>query len=219
MISLFGRQTPNSVPERSFVARNAPLFRTPLRLGRAGQPSARTNGRSPRRPFYRTASPPQIRSPCAHRHIRRRHDAGENLHRRPRRRLQEAPQLPPGAAGHCFRGMNDAWSADENGPSDGASALDAAEAQPFALAEIARQPDRTTSAATPDALSALSRMRRWQENGAKRHPPIRDHLATAPPLLRAKNARQAPAPNPAEQKTDESGNLSPSCRMLEYERR
>lgn len=62
--------------------------------------------------------------------------------------------------------MNDAWSADENGPSDGASALDAAEAQPFALAEIARQPDRTTSAATPDALSALSRMRRWQENGA-----------------------------------------------------
>ena len=110
--------------------------------------------------------------------------------------------------------MNDAWSADENGPSDGASALDAAEAQPFALAETARQPDRTTSAAAPDALSASNRMHRWQENGAKRHPPIH-HLATAPPLLRAKNARQAPAPNPAEQKTDESGNLSPSCRMLE----
>ena len=115
--------------------------------------------------------------------------------------------------------MHDAWGADGIGQGDGASPLDAAEAQPFALAETARQPDRTTSAAAPDALSASNRMHRWQENGAKRHPPIRDHLATAPPLLRAKNARQAPAPNPAEQKTDESGNLSPSCRMLEYERR
>ena len=44
------------------VAKNAPLCRTPFRLGRAGQPSARTNGRSPRRPFYRTASPPDERA-------------------------------------------------------------------------------------------------------------------------------------------------------------
>ena len=112
----------------------------------------------------------------------------------PRRRLQEAPQLPPGAAGHCFRGMNDAWDADGIGQGDGASPLDAAEAQPFALAETARQPDRTTSAAAPDALSASNRMHRWQENGAKRHPPIRDHLATASPLLRAKTQGKRPPP-------------------------
>ena len=105
--------------------------------------------------------------------------------------------------------MNDAWDADGIGQGDGASPLDAAEAQPFALAETARQPDRTTSAAAPDALSASNRMHRWQENGAKRHPPIRDHLATASPLLRAKTQGGT--------KTDESGNLSPSCRMLEYE--
>lgn len=112
--------------------------------------------------------------------------------------------------------MNDAWSADENGQGDGASPLDAAEVQLFVLAEITRQPDRTTSAATPDALGALSRMRRWQENGAKRHPPIRDHLATTSPLLRAKTQGKRP-PRPSKTKTDESGNLSPSCRMLEYE--
>ena len=105
--------------------------------------------------------------------------------------------------------MHDAWGADGIGQGDGASPLDAAEAQPFALAEIARQPDQTTSAATPDALSALSRMRRWQENGAKRHPPIRDHLATAPPLLRAKNARQVPAPDPAKQKPTKAGTFRP----------
>ena len=106
--------------------------------------------------------------------------------------------------------MHDAWGADGIGQGDGASPLDAAEAQPFALAETARQPDRTTSAAAPDALSASNRMHRWQENGAKRHPPIRDHLA--------EQKRKASArPQPSGTKTDESGNLSPSCRMLEYE--
>ena len=50
-ISLFSRQAPDSVPERGFVARNALQCRTPLGLDRAeGQPNARTNGRSPRRP-------------------------------------------------------------------------------------------------------------------------------------------------------------------------